>query len=86
MEDRLIPFFMPPLVALLARAEELKADPLTEEEVLRIRDNANCMMVPADVVRKTEQDRGYPDIDPEDCWEEWQRVRAELADNQDAEP
>lgn len=84
-EQKLVPVFMPALVALLLRAEESKGEPLTEQEVIAIRDEANCVMMPAARAKKQEESRGYPDVDPENCWEDWQQMRAELADDEAAE-
>lgn len=84
-EQKLVPVFMPALVALLLRAEESKGEPLTEQEVVAIRDEANCVMMPAAQAKKQEESRGYPDVDPENCWEDWQQMRAELADDEAAE-
>lgn len=67
-EQKLVPVFMPALVALLLRAEESKGEPLTEQEVIAIRDEANCVMMPAAQAKKQEESRGYPDVDPENCW------------------
>ncbi|MBY0227822.1 MAG: hypothetical protein K2W96_00940 [Gemmataceae bacterium] len=75
--------FIPSLGALLTRAEELKDAPLTEDECLRIRDA--CINDPSRCVRMTREQadgiaerRGYADINPDDCWTDWQRVRAGL--------
>lgn len=43
-DDDLIPVFMPPLVALPVRAEELNGAPLTRNQALAIRDNVDCAM------------------------------------------
>ena len=72
--------FSPPLVVLLLSAERAAGRPLTEAEVLEIRDGATCMAVPRSVADAMETSRGYPDIDPEDCWAQWQQVRADLAE------
>jgi uncharacterized protein YeaC (DUF1315 family) len=77
-DEQLIPVFIPALAPLLVRAEQLKGAPLTEEEVLRVRDNAICVMMTAQQKAATEEQRGYQDIDPENCWAEWQELREEL--------
>jgi hypothetical protein len=74
-EEQLVPVFMPALVLLLLHAEKLKGEPLTEDEVLRIRDNAICVMTRVDVARKQDESRGYRDLDPENCWHDWQQHR-----------
>lgn len=78
-DDELLPVFMPALVALLIKAEELNGTALTRHQVIAIRDNADCIMMPAAAKAEMEEDRGYPDIDPERCWEEWLAVRAAMA-------
>lgn len=80
-DDDLRPVFTPALVALLIHAEELNGSPLTRNQVVAIRDNADCVMLPAAAKAEMEQERGYPDIDPERCWEEWLVVRARIAAN-----
>ena len=74
----LIIYPIPSLVATLLDRERAKGSPLTEEEVIRIRDNCAAVAVPAEVAREIDESRGYVDIDPENCWEEWQRARKAL--------
>jgi hypothetical protein len=71
----LIPVFMPALVALLMRAEQDKGAPLTEAEVLAIRDGATCVMSPRHAADAVTEARGYDDLVPEDCWSQWQEFR-----------
>ena len=77
-DERLVPLFMPALGALLIRAEDLKGDPLSRDEVVEIRDKSVCIMMREDDARKMEESRGYRDIDPENCWHDWQKLRREL--------
>lgn len=77
-DQPLVPVFMPALAPLMIEAEEIKGAPLTEAEVLRIRDHALCVMTPLDVARAMVESRGYEDLDPENCWAEWQALRREL--------
>ncbi|RWC50761.1 MAG: hypothetical protein EOS55_02255 [Mesorhizobium sp.] len=77
----LVIYPVPSLVATLLNRERTKGSPLTEEEVIQIRDNCPAIAVPFDVVRQMDESRGYLDIDPENCWEEWQLARKELTDN-----
>jgi len=77
-EEPLCLVFIPALITLLYRAEQLKGAPLTETEVIRIRDNANCLALPYSLAAKGEEDRGYPDIVAEECWAEWQSAREQL--------
>lgn len=85
-EERLIPVIMPSLAAILSDAETKKGSPLSEDEVLRIRDAAPCMILPESHVAALDEKRGYRDIDPDNCWEEWQQLRTQLSDGDAAEP
>jgi hypothetical protein len=71
----LVPVFVPSLASLLMKAESESPHPLTREQVLAIRDAAMVMMLPREVAEL----RGYDDLDPEECWEEWQRLRVTRA-------
>jgi len=81
-EEELIPIPVPALVAVLINKENEKGAPLTEQEVIAIRDNAACIMMPVSVIAQMEESRGYPDIDPEYVWEHWQEARVELVENE----
>jgi hypothetical protein len=76
--ENLIIYPVPSLVATLLNRERTKGSPLTEDEVIEIRDNCEAIAVPRDVARRMEEERGYLDIDPENCWNEWRRARREL--------
>ena len=77
-EESLLLVHVPALVAVLINAEDKKGSPLTEHEVLEIRDSSQCIAMPRDVAAKVAEERGYADIDPENAWKEWQGVRLEL--------
>ncbi|MBC3948463.1 hypothetical protein [Pseudomonas folii] len=77
--DPLCLVFVPALVVVLSAAEKSKGSPLTEAEVVDIRDRATCIALSFDTALKMEQARGYPDIVAEDCWNEWQAIRLQLA-------
>lgn len=77
-DDPVIPVFMPALVLLLVNAERLKGSPLVEDEVLKIRDNGVCIGMRTSHAIALDEQRGYEDIDPEQCWEQWQSVREQL--------
>lgn len=77
-KDQMCLVFMPPLVALLYKAESTMGGPLTEKQVLTIRDAASCIILPYDLAKAGEKERGYSDIAAEDVWNEWQRARLEL--------
>ena len=68
--------FMPSLASLLDHAEDLKGSPLTEAEVVKLRDGAKVVVTPTDVVRAVEESRGYPEVDPFNAWETWQALRS----------
>jgi hypothetical protein len=75
-KDDLVPVFMPPLVMLLTNLERKKGDPLTRDEVLQTRDGGVCVMLPRAKAQLLARSRGYDDLDPEHCWEQWTEVRA----------
>ena len=70
--------FVPALAALLTAAESKKGTPLSEVEVCNIRGQATCIAVTFSTALAMAQERGYPDIVAEDCWNEWQRLRPSL--------
>jgi hypothetical protein len=80
-DEDLIIYPVPSLVATLLNRERAKGTPLTEAEVIEIRDNCPSIAMTRDAARKVDESRGYLDIDPENCWEEWQRAREELEDD-----
>jgi hypothetical protein len=76
-DELLVPVFMPSLVSVLLRHERDKGTPLTEVEVVAIRDKSVAVMLRQSAAAEMAQKRGYDDIDPERCWAEWQRVRTQ---------
>jgi hypothetical protein len=76
--DKLVIYPIPSLVSTLLNRERAKGSPLTEAEVIEIRDSCPSVAVPIDVVPKIDAGRGYKDIDPERCWEQWQEARKSL--------
>jgi hypothetical protein len=71
----LVIYPMPSLVATLLNRERVKGGPLTEAEVIEIRDSCPSVAVPIDVAEKIDAERGYKDIDPERCWKQCQEAR-----------
>ncbi len=57
--DPLCLVIIPALVAILLNAEQEKGSPLTEAEAIAIRDNAECIAMPASVAAEVESKRGY---------------------------
>lgn len=70
-DDPLIPVFTPALIVLLTAREREKGADLTEAEVLEIRDNGHCVMLRESAAIDLDEKRGYNDLDPENCWEQW---------------
>lgn len=85
-DEELVPVFMPALSAVLLSAEDQKGEPLTYDEVIRIRDASPCIMMRVDHVQKMAESRGYNDIGPENCWYDWQHLRRELGRKPDLNP
>lgn len=79
-DDDLVLQFIPALVAILLNAERAKGSPLTEDEVLEIRDGATCMRLPRSSTEAVAAQRGYDDLDPERAWVQWQVVRTQFED------
>lgn len=69
--------FVPSLIAMLTRAEQLKEKPLTETEVIRIRDHATVIVSKEAMVKTLEASRGYKDVDSTDTWKTWLKLRQE---------
>jgi len=69
---------MPPLVVLLAHHEKQKGAPLTEAEVLSIRDRAVCIALPRSDARQMAEKRGYEDVSLENVWQEWNAIRKQV--------
>lgn len=84
--EELVPLFIPALCALLVNLEDKKGSPLNEEEVLAMRDNAAVMMVTKKHLEAMAESRGYTDIDPKNCWYDWQMIRRELGRKPDLDP
>ena len=76
--DPLCLVFIPALVTILLNVEKTMGRPLTEAEVVAIRDKAVCMAMPASEAAMMEAKRGYPDIVAEAVWPEWQSARLQL--------
>ena len=73
--EPVVPVPIPPLVNLLFDLEAKKGTPLTEAEVIDIRDGAVCMAMPISMREQLPAQRDYADIDLENPWPEWQIVR-----------
>jgi hypothetical protein len=77
-----VPVFINPLVMLLAGRERQKGQPLTEAEVIEVRDSAVCTLMTLSQAERfySELDARVPvlRLDPERVWEQWQAVRDRL--------
>lgn len=74
-DDPLVAVPIPPLLSLLEHQEMLKGAPLSEEEVLAIRDGAVCMVLRRSRAQHLADRRGFADIDPERPWQGWTQAR-----------
>lgn len=73
--EPLLIYPIPSLISILVNREEEKGSALTEAEVIEIRNGCKAVAMPRDVAAKIDAERGYKDIDPVRCWEEWLEVR-----------
>ena len=71
---------VPALVAVLLNKEREKGAPLTEAEVIAIRDSCAAIAMTREQHLEVIAARGYLDIDPENAWEAWQEARKEFED------
>lgn len=74
-EEKMVEVYIPALVALLTKAEELAERELTKDEVLRIRDNSTTVNQPLSAMPNFIKQRGYHDLYAPEAWEEWQAYR-----------
>lgn len=84
-EAELVPVFTPMLGAVLLAAEDDKGAPLTVEETEEIRDGSNCIMMERTDANEMQEKHGI-DVDPENCWYDWQMLRRELGRKPDLDP
>jgi hypothetical protein len=75
-DEPLIIVPVPSLVATLKAAEREKGTPLTEAEVIAIRDRCPSIVLSETLAAAVWAKRGYADINPERVWEEWQAIRS----------
>ena len=74
-EIKLVVVFMPSLLTRFAQAEKESRVPLTLSQAQQIRSNAVAVLVSGEVALKLEQRRRFRDLDPDDFWTDWQRLR-----------
>ena len=77
--EPMVKVFLNPLIMLLAGAERQKGSPLTEAEVLHVRDTAVCVQMTQSQANKfyesLDSQMPVPRLNPEFIWDEWQAVR-----------
>jgi hypothetical protein len=69
--DELVATPIPALLLILLNLEGKKGSDLTEREVIEMRDNCTCIMLPRSAKEAAEEKRGYRDLELEDVWEDW---------------
>lgn len=79
--EPLLAVFMPSLIAVLIAEERKRGRPLQAPEAEAIRDAATVVAVPQSAVAAIDEGRGYTDIDPERCYEDYLRVRGDLVEH-----
>jgi hypothetical protein len=74
--------FLNPLVMLLAGRERQKGSPLTEQEVLEVRDSAQCITMTASQAERfyasLDGQVPFPRLNPDNLWADWQAIREHL--------
>ena len=78
VED-LVPVYVPSLYELLLIAEQKKGSPLTESEVVSLRDTATVVMMHRTAAEAVCRNRAVVDIDADHVWAEWQQRRQQSA-------
>lgn len=81
-QHRMMIISIPSRVSLLWSREQGKGSPLTEREVAETCNESASVALPLAVAAAVEDGRGYRDIDPGNCWAEWQQTRIELIEHE----
>ena len=78
-DEPMVTVYLNPLVILLVGRERQKGSPLTEAEVIAVRDQAQGIPMTRSQAEKfyasLDGQMPIPRLDPERIWEEWQEVR-----------
>ena len=78
----MVTVYLNPLVILLVGHERQKGAPLTEEDVLAVRDDAQCISMTRSRAEKfyasLDAQMPVPRLEPERIWEQWQGVRRHI--------
>lgn len=72
---------VPALVVLLLDRERRKGSPLTEVEVLDLRDGCACIALPAAEAQTFLEKRGYDDVSLDNVWSDWQAFRTRQSED-----
>ncbi len=79
LPEPMVTVFLNPLAVLLAGREKQKGAPLTEAEVLEVRDTAVCTQMSLSQAGRfyasLDLQMPIPRLNPERIWEEWQALR-----------
>jgi len=86
MTDKFKSVFMPPLSQVLINAENKKGHPLSLNEVLSIKNSAVVIIIKKGLQQELPGDQDEHDIDPENCWHDWQILRRSLNRKPDLDP
>ncbi|MDD7984815.1 DUF2314 domain-containing protein [Lentisphaera marina] len=86
MTDKFKSIFMPPLSQVLINAENKKGAPLSLDEVLSIKNSAVVVIIKKGLHQAIPGDQNEHDIDPENCWHDWQILRQSLGRKPDIDP
>ena len=76
-EEKVI-VFIPSLASILVHHEGKKGSALTEADVLAIRDQSATVALPKGIAQEMTKSRGYADLDPQKCWQNWQELREQI--------
>lgn len=71
-------YFIPSLLSVLIAAKEKKKAPLTDNEILSLRDKLPSIILPDPLIEELNKGRTYRDIDAIDCIAEWRNYEAEV--------
>lgn len=85
LPEPMVTVFLNPLVMLLAGRERQKGSPLSEAEVLEVRDGAACTQMPLSQAEKfyasLDAQMPIPRLNPERIWDEWRAARVGLTNH-----
>ena len=86
MTDKFRSVFMPPLSTLFINAEDKKGAPLGINEVLSIKNSAVVVIIKKGLEQQIAGECDDHEIDPENCWHDWQILRRRLGRKPDLDP